>query len=104
MNVPWAKLYLDENELKAVVDVLKSTWLSMGPKVQEFEEMMAHYVGVKHTIAVSSGTAALDIALKVLGIGQNDEVIVPAIVAPITRLSRLVKNGSELIAISLRVG
>ena len=78
MKVPWARLYIDDDELNEVVKVVKSTWLSMGPKVQELEEKMAHYIGVKHAIAVNSGTAALDVALKVLGISAADEVIVPA--------------------------
>lgn len=78
MKVPWSKLFLNEDELNGVIDVIKSNWLSMGPKVKEFEEKMASYVRIKHAIAVNSGTAALDIALKVLGITSNDEVIVPA--------------------------
>jgi len=78
MRVPWAKVYLDKDELNGIKEVIQSTWVSMGPKVKAFEEMLAADVGVKHTIAVNSGTAALDAALKVLKIGPDDEVIVPA--------------------------
>ena len=63
--------------VKAVVEVLRSDWLTTGPKVTEFEETFAQYVGAKHAVAVSSGTAALHAAMYAIGIGPDDEVIVP---------------------------
>ena len=78
MRIEWCKFYMDDDEKKNVMEVLNSGWLSTGPKVKEFEEIMAKYVGAKHAIAVSNGTAALDIALKILNIQPNDEVIIPA--------------------------
>jgi perosamine synthetase len=78
MQVKWSKLHIDENELNNLIEVVKSGWMSSGPKVKEFEDRIAGYVGVKHAIAVNSGTAALDVALKCLKIQPADEVIVPA--------------------------
>ena len=78
MNVPWTKVYMDETEVSAVSELIRSSWVSMGSQVRELEETLARYVGVKHAVALNSGTAALDTSLKVLGIGPGDEVIVPA--------------------------
>lgn len=66
---------IDEEEIKAVEEVLKSGILAQGPKVKEFEEKIAEYVGVKHAIATSSGTTALHTALLAIGIKREDEVI-----------------------------
>ncbi|MBV9759669.1 MAG: DegT/DnrJ/EryC1/StrS aminotransferase family protein [Acidobacteriaceae bacterium] len=62
-------------EIEEVVATLKSGWIGKGPRVAEFEEMMALYTGAKHAIAVSSCTAALHLSLLALGIGDGDEVI-----------------------------
>lgn len=70
---------LGEEEINAVVEVLKSKWLSMGLVTQKFEQEFAKYLGVKYAFAVSSGTAALHIACRVLGIREGDEVIVPSL-------------------------
>jgi len=67
-----------ENDIQAVVDVLRSGRLALGPKAVEFEEKMARYIGVRYAVAVSSGTAALHIIMKALGIGEGDEVLVPS--------------------------
>jgi len=66
-----------EEEIQAVAEVLKSGRYVQGPKVKEFEEKFAEYIGTKHAIATNSGTAALHIALAAAGIGPGDEVIVP---------------------------
>jgi len=73
------KPWIDEREIKAVTKVLESGWLGLGPKVAEFEQKFAEYVGAEHAVAVNSGTAALHLALLVLGIGPGDEVLVPTI-------------------------
>lgn len=70
-----SKPIVGEEEIDAVVDVLKSGQLAEGQKVYEFEKMFADYCGVKYALMVSSGTAALHIALHSLGIGPGDEVI-----------------------------
>jgi dTDP-4-amino-4,6-dideoxygalactose transaminase len=66
---------LDEEELNEVLDTLRSGWITMGPKTTKFEGLFADYVGSRHTIAVSSCTAGLHLALVAGGIGPGDEVI-----------------------------
>ena len=75
---------LGDAELEAVRDVLESGALTMGPKVEELEELVAAACGVEHAVAVSNGTAALHLAVLALGIGPGDEVIVPAYTFPAT--------------------
>jgi dTDP-4-amino-4,6-dideoxygalactose transaminase len=75
---------LGEEELAAIAEVLESGQLTMGPKVAEFEAGLAEACGVEHAVAVSSGTAALHLAVLALGIGPGDEVIVPAYTFPAT--------------------
>src|SRR5260370_18995444 len=69
---------IGEEEIAEVVDSLRSGWVGTGPKVHRFETMLSEYVGVPHARCVSSCTAALILAMRVLGIGRGDEVLVPA--------------------------
>jgi len=73
-----AKPYITEEAIQKAVDVLNSGNLVQGLNVKELEKDLCEYLGVKHCILVSSGTAALFCALKILGIGPGDEVIIPA--------------------------
>ena len=73
-----------EEEARAVAEVLESGFLTMGPKVAEFERELARACGVEHAVAVSSGTAALHAAVVALGLGPGDEVLVPAYTFPAT--------------------
>ncbi len=73
-----------EDELAAVAEVIASGQLTMGPKVTELEEALCAAVGTSHAVAVSSGTAALHLAMLALGVGPGDEVIVPAYTFPAT--------------------
>lgn len=75
--IPYGRQQVDTDDIQAVVDVLKSDWLTCGPKVAEFEDAVACFSGVQYGIAVSSGTAALHCAMSALGVGPGDEVIVP---------------------------
>ena len=75
---------LGEEELAEIATVLRSGQLTMGPKVAEFEELLARATGTQHAVAVSSGTAALHVAVLALGIGPGDEVLVPAYTFPAT--------------------
>ncbi len=75
--LPYGRQCIDESDVQAVVEVLRSDWLTTGPKVAEFEHAFADYVGAREAVAVSSGTAALHAAMYALGIGPGDEVIVP---------------------------
>lgn len=67
--------YIDDNDIQAVVDVLKSDYLTCGPKITELEKKLCDYTGAKHAAVVSNGTAALHIACQALGIGPGDQVI-----------------------------
>jgi perosamine synthetase len=75
--IPYGKQYIDETDIEAVVEVLKSDWLTTGPKVQQFEEALACYTEAQYAVAVSNGTAALHSMIACLDIGSGDEVIVP---------------------------
>ena len=73
--IPIAKPLIGDEEINAVIEVLKSGMLASGKEVKEFEKEFAQYLGAKHGVAVVNGTAALDVALKALRIGPGDEVI-----------------------------
>ncbi len=75
MYIPYGRQSIDDEDIQAVVDVLKSDYLTTGPKVSEFEKKVADYVGAKYAVAVNSGTAALHIACLAAGIKEGDEVI-----------------------------
>ena len=75
IKVPIAKPIIGDEEIENVVEVLKSGMIAQGPKVAEFEEKFAEWVGADYGIAVNSGTAALHVALLSCGIGEGDEVI-----------------------------
>lgn len=74
----YGKQYIDQDDMDAVNDVLRSDWLTQGPKKKELERKMCEYLGVKHAIAVSSGTAALHTACMAIGLQPGDEVITSA--------------------------
>ena len=77
-ELPFALPDIGEDEIEAVVDALRSGWLSSGPKVREFEEAFADFLGVGlHAVAVNSATAGLHLALEAVGIRPGDEVLVP---------------------------
>lgn len=75
--IPFHKPSIGEDEVRSVVETLRSGWLTTGVKVKRFEEDFAKYVGSKHAVAVNSGTAALHLALDAVGVGEADEVILP---------------------------
>jgi len=75
--IPVIESWIAEEELAQLREVVKSNWVTEGEKTREFERRIADYCGTRHAIAVSNGTVALYIALKALGIGEGDEVIVP---------------------------
>ena len=78
-KIPLSDLDFTEEENNAVLDVLKSGWLTMGSVTQQFEQEFAKYTGAKHAIAVANATAALHLSCVVAGIGSGDEVILPAL-------------------------
>jgi dTDP-4-amino-4,6-dideoxygalactose transaminase len=73
--IPYGHQSIDESDIEAVVEVLKSDWLTTGPKVKEFENAICHYVGCDYATVVNSGTSALDIAVASLEIPKGSGVI-----------------------------
>ena len=75
--INFAQPLITDDEIKEVVNTLKSGWITTGPKVKEFEKRICNYVGAKYAVATFSGTSALFLSLKASGIKEDDEVIVP---------------------------
>ncbi len=73
--IPYGKQTIEQDDIQAVVDVLKSDFLTTGPKIAEFEQTVADYVGAKYAVAISNGTSALHAACFAAGIRPGDEVI-----------------------------
>jgi perosamine synthetase len=77
--LPYGRQEIGDADIKAVVEALCSDWLTTGPRVSQFEKAFAQYCGAAEGVAVNSGTAALHAAMRAVGVGKGDEVIVPAI-------------------------
>ena len=89
---------MDEADIEAVIQVLRSDWLTTGPKVEAFEQAVAQYGGATYGVAVNSGTAALHAAMYAIGIGPGDEVIVPAMTFAATANSVVYQGGTPVFA------
>ncbi len=76
--IPMSSAEINESDIQAVVEVVRSGRLALGPQAVEFERLVSEYVGVKHALTVSSGTAALHLLVRALGLGPGDEVLVPS--------------------------
>jgi len=76
--IPLFDLRLEESDVQAVASTLRSGWLTMGPRTEEFERAFAAHLGVNHVVALSNGTAALHLAYLAAGVGPGSEVIVPS--------------------------
>jgi perosamine synthetase len=92
-NLPYGRHSIDNSDIEAVVNVLKSDWLTTGPMVEAFESAVAKFVGAKYAVAVSSGTAALHAAMYAAGIRTGDEVLVPPITFVATANSVVYQGG-----------
>lgn len=77
--IPIANTYIGSEEADAVYQVVKSGWISMGKKVEEFERLLSEKIGVKHSILFNNGTSSLHAALLAFGVGEGDEVLVPTL-------------------------
>ncbi len=98
-----SKPYIPEGTYEKVIDVLKSGLLVQGKYVEQFESELKEYLGIEHVVLVSSGTAALHLALIALGIEEGDEVIVPAFTFPATaNVVEMVGAKPVLVDISLK--
>ncbi len=93
--ISYGKQHLDNSDIKAVIDVLKGSWLTQGPKIEKFEKALAKYHRVRYCIATSACTSALHLTLKSLNLGKGDEVICPDLtfIAP---ANMIVLSGAKL--------
>ncbi|MDP6787228.1 MAG: UDP-4-amino-4,6-dideoxy-N-acetyl-beta-L-altrosamine transaminase [Rhodospirillales bacterium] len=94
--IPYARQSIDDDDIAAVAEALRSDWLTQGPRVAAFEEAVAKRAGAKHGIAVATGTAALHAACRAAGVGPGDEVIT----APVTFAAS--GNGALYLGASVR--
>ena len=77
--IPVFRPSVTDEEINAAIEVLKSGWWGLGPKTAEFERLFSEYMGCGYAVALNSGTAALHLALNLLDLESQDEVIVPTI-------------------------
>ena len=78
MNIPFSPPDISEREIEEVIAALKSGWITTGPKTKELESKISSYCGTEKTVCLSAATTALEMTLRLLGVGKGDEVIVPA--------------------------
>ena len=96
--LPYGKQSIEEDDLKAVQETLKSDWLTTGPKVEQFEKAICDFTGSKFAVAVNSGTAALHSSLFALDIKKGDEVIVPSMTFASTANAVVFQGGTPVFA------
>ena len=77
-NIPFSPPDMSEAEAKLASEAILSGWITTGPKTKEFERQIASYIGTKKAVCLNSATAAMEMALRLIGVGPEDEVIVPA--------------------------
>ena len=78
MKIPFSPPDIGEEEISEVADTLRSGWITTGPKTKKFEKEIAEFCGTTKAVCLNSATASLEMTLRILGIGEDDEVIVPA--------------------------
>src|SRR5580700_10388143 len=96
--LPYGHQTIDENDIRAVVETLRSDWLTTGPKVAEFEEALAAWVGAKYAVSFSSGTAALHAAAFAAGLKPGDEAITSPMTFAATANSVLYQGATPVFA------
>lgn len=77
-NIPFSPLDITEKEAELVREAILSGWITTEPKTKEFERQISEYVGTNKAVCLNSATAAMEMALRLIGVGPEDEVIVPA--------------------------
>jgi dTDP-4-amino-4,6-dideoxygalactose transaminase len=97
-SVPLYDLRLEPEDIRAVMEVLESGWLTLGPRTHEFEAAFAAHLGVAHAVGVSSCTAALHLAYLAAGVGPGDEVIVPSLTFAATAAAVIYCGGTPVFA------
>jgi hypothetical protein len=78
LNIPFSPPDITEEEIQAVTEVMRSGWITTGPKTKQFEKEIAAYCHTQKAVCMNSATACLEMTLRLFGIGEGDEVIVPA--------------------------
>jgi perosamine synthetase len=96
--IPYGHQWIDEKDIKEVLKVLRTDWITQGPKVEEFERAVADYCDTKYAVAVSSGTAALHAAYSVAGVASGDEVITSPITFAATANAAMYCGGRPVFA------
>src|SRR5579872_1942187 len=96
--LPYGRQSIDESDIEAVVETLRSDWLTTGPKVAEFEEAIAAWVGAKYAISFSSGTAALHGAAFAAGLQPGDEAITSSLTFAATANCVLYQDATPVFA------
>ncbi|MGZ5961437.1 MAG: UDP-4-amino-4,6-dideoxy-N-acetyl-beta-L-altrosamine transaminase [Rhizomicrobium sp.] len=96
--LPYGRQEIGDADIKAVVEALCSDWLTTGPRVGQFEKAFARFCGATEGVAVNSGTAALHAAMRAVGIGLGDEVIVPAITFAASANAAIYEGGTPVFA------
>ncbi|HRR28544.1 MAG TPA: UDP-4-amino-4,6-dideoxy-N-acetyl-beta-L-altrosamine transaminase [Victivallales bacterium] len=94
--IPYGKQSIDIDDIQSVIDVLKSNFITTGPKIAEFEKVICDFTDAKFAVAVSSGTAALHSAIFATGINEGDEVIVPTMTFAATANAILYQRGKPV--------
>lgn len=103
LSVPFSPPDITDAEINAVVETLKSGWITTGPKTKEFEKKIAEYVGAARAVCLNSATAALELGLRLFEIGEGDEVIVPAYTY--TASASVVEHvGAKLVLVDVEAG
>lgn len=97
-NISLFNLNYGQEEIDAVTEVLKSKWISMGPKTEEFEKKFGAFIGGQYAVSLNNCTAALHLAMRIAGVGPGDEVIVPALTFVATVNSILYVGGIPVFA------
>src|SRR2546425_12382306 len=96
--IPYGHQWIDEDDIAAVTEPLRSDWLTTGPAVERFERAVAEFTQARHAVAVSSGTAALHAAMYAIGVGTGDEVIVPPMTFAATANAVVFQGGTPVFA------
>lgn len=99
-NTRLSELEFDDRELAATLEAIDSQWLTAGPRTAGFEKAFAEYVGTRDAVAVSNGTAALFLALKGIGVGPGDEVLVPSMTFVATAAA-IIHCGAEPVLVDI---
>ena len=96
--IPFHRPAIGEREIQAVVETLRSGWITTGPRVKELEERFAEYVGARHAVAVNSGTAAIHLGLLAAGLGAGEAILTSPLTFPATTEAAIYCGAEPLFA------